>query len=434
MASAVGTKRKAATIARVVKFDRGCAKSVPEAEGWAAKWGAKLKALTLPTTGVGEDYRAESMRSPRGGLVVDTDGSMRRQLMNDINEKRTQRNTLLLEMWNSERLPLYMSEEDRQHRNRIDRFRKLRLTEGREYDPALIPPKSDQCAFCDEKHVPLKDMGIVDYRWGCGRCRGERHDHTVRDEVRAAVDLQIKTMMSITRGDTHNIMEDIASMRNRLKATALTNKARRTSSSEGARRGKGAEETAFNVIFGTPFVNKKVDASVSFAELPDLQAYEDRLLINVTKQHQTVFADKNLDAIIAVSVARRQNTYLRKMDDDDHTRVSADYAIQLWKQQGGVCARCRERLFWNWAVGGRAGLAQLDRVDVTVMTYVDNYAWLCQACNRHKGMTEDILAYDRHLWGALDRAVVLVGSGECDMAADTLKHALKLQLTRQSLQ
>lgn len=113
-------------------------KTIPEAEGWAATWGAKIRALTKggvkvePVSGteVGIKRKVEtddhilgaegcrqtigaklsSMRSPKERPVLDLDGSMRRTLISEINEGRVDIRAMLTEIRESGRLPPYMDE------------------------------------------------------------------------------------------------------------------------------------------------------------------------------------------------------------------------------------------------------------------------------------------------------------------------------------
>lgn len=407
-------------------------RTIPEADAWGTTWGVKVRPLVLSKKVEDPDsvVEAGSMRSPGGRLVVDLDGSMKRQLIADINERRTQRNRMLLEMWQSGRVPPYMDLEERQLRYRIDHFRKRRLVEGRGYQADRIPNWTGRCAFCDGEDIPLKDMGLVDeYMWGCGSCRGRMHDHTMRDDVRTSIDTRITELLNTTSGDLQEAIVNIKSVRDRLKAAAANNGERRALKADETQDGgsKEPEGSAFGTIYGTPIINKAVDTSATLDQLVHMSSYEGHLSGEIAKQHRTVFAERYMKDIITTSVTQRQQEYLRRFEAVDRLRVEPAYAIRLWEEQGDKCAWCGEAMFWNWAVGGRARLAQLDRVEVTKATYVDNCVWLCQSCNRHKGLTQDLIAYDQDLLEALERAT---GSQN---GTEVLKSALTLQLTRQAL-
>ena len=427
MALAVGTKRKAAaaTIARVVKFDRGCAKSVPEAEGWAAKWGAKLEALTLPKTGVGEDYRAESMRSPRGGLLVDSDGSMRRRLISDINVGRSEMRSMLEEMRDCGRVPPFMDERNRQLRYRIAVFRKQEICEGRQLCEELIPEWTGRCMMCLKEGIPLKDVGLIEYEWGCGSCRSQSRDHSIRDGVRQRIDERLAELSLTATGELSKTILQIWDVRRKITKWASENKILREAVLPEREIQREWEKKAFDTIYCDAPLENLIDRSLTLAEIVSIRTSESKLREDVAKQHQTVFFEKNLSSLIGTSVKRRQKAYTRRLGACERKCLETDEAICRWNEQGGRCARCNELMSWNWAIGGRACTAQLDRVDVTKITYVNNNSWLCQACNSLKGMTEDTLAYDEHLLGALQAPAL-----DQDRALSRLKEALNLQLTR----
>jgi hypothetical protein len=438
MASAVGTKRKAAaataTIARVVKFDRGCATSVLEAEGWAAKWGAKLEALTLPKTGVGEDYRAESMRSPRGGLIVDSDGSMQRQLIASIREERAQRNKMLIDIWESDKVPPYMDERERQLRYRISAFRKKRTREGQDFRNDLVPAWTNCCALCS-KEIPHKDQGLVgDYMWGCSTCRVQNDDHTLRNTTRVAIDHELTDLLTDLpeTSELHALVKELSLTRDRIVERAREKEKRikrRVEEISNRAPGAEAENQAFETIYNTPVVNAFDSSKFSLEELKALDTYETKLLIQVLKQHRSVFFEENLEELITYSVTTRQKAFIRHNGPTE--ALKPEDGIRLWESQGGKCDGCQEQLHWNWAVGGRARLAQLDRVDVTKRTYVNNSVWLCQCCNMSKGVEVDMLAYDRHFLEALTSARASLGDGgNEDVAVSALIETRDLQKSR----
>jgi hypothetical protein len=213
MAPTVGVKRKAATITMVVGIDGGRAKSVREAEGWAAGWGATIRALTATKQG-GEDagYRADTLGSPRSGLLVDADGSMRRRLIFEINVGRSEMRSMLAEMLDSGRVPPFMDERDRQLRYRVAVFRKRLIGEGRGFREELIPEWTGRCAMCHKEGLPLKEMGLVDYEWGCGSCRSESRDHSIRDGVRRRIDERLAELLRTTTGELSEIVLQVQNL------------------------------------------------------------------------------------------------------------------------------------------------------------------------------------------------------------------------------
>jgi hypothetical protein len=432
MASAVGTKRKAATIARVVKFDRGCAKSVPEAEGWAAKWGAKLEALTLPTAAVDEEYRAESMRSPRGGLMVDSDGSMRRQRIASIGEKRAQRNKMLLGIWESDKVPPYMNERQRQLRYKIAAFRKKRAREGQDFRDNLVPARTDSCALCFKQTLPEDQYLVGEFEWGCLECRHKEHNHGLGDATRSAIDRGLTDLLTTISMDSklYQLVKDLRTVRDLIVKRASEKKESLNSSKMKKR--PSTEENAFEVIYGTPIVSIFEASHLTLDELKELETYETNLEQQVRIQHQSLFAEDNMETLIAKSVRNRQNAFLRQSGACD--RLDPEDGKRVWDAQGGRCDLCQERLYWNWAAAGQASLAQLDRVDVSKLTYVDNCVWLCQACNANKGYAVDTLAYDRHFLEALEFTKANVGDASSeDKIIVILEQAKQLLVSRQIL-
>jgi hypothetical protein len=428
MAPTVGVKRKAATITMAVDIDGGRAKSVREAEGWAAGWGATIRALTATKQG-GEDagYCADTLGSPRSGLLVDGDRSMRRRLISEINAGRSEMRSMLAEMLDSGRVPPFMDERDRQLRYRVTVFRKRLIGEGREFREELIPKWTGRCAMCRKEGLPLKDMGLVDYEWGCGSFPSERRDHTIRDGVRRMIDEWLAELLLTTTGELNETILQLWDVRyNIVKLASERTTLRREETvlpeKEVVREW---EKRAFETIYGDAPVEELNARSLTLTELDTMRTSESKLRDDIAKQHQTVFFEKHLPSLIGTSAKRRQSIYVRQLEVSERKYLTTDDAICRWNDQGGRCARCKEEMSWNWAIGGRVCTAQLDRVDVTKCTYENNSEWLCQACNSLKGTTEDMLAYDEHLLGALQSAA---SDEEC--ALGKLQEALKLQLTR----
>jgi hypothetical protein len=188
------------------------------------------------------------------------------------------------------------------------------------------------------------------------------------------------------------------------------------------------ERAAFETIYCDSSLEELDARSLTLTDIASVRTSESKLREDIAKQYQTVFWERNLTSLIGASVRRRQNAFSRRFEAGVTRILETDDAVCRWNEQDGRCAECKESLYWNWAIGGRACLAQLDRVDVTKLSYADNNAWLCQACNMSKGVTLDVLAYDRHILDALDRV-----TSEGDRALGGLKEALALQKSRQTV-
>lgn len=336
---------------------------------------------------------------------------------------------MLVNIWESERAPPYMDASERQLRYRITAFRKRRIVEGRAYDPARIPAESDYCVFCDEKNVPFKEMGLVgDYQWGCRQCRDKMHDHTARDATRFAIKQELADLLnSVSTGSNlHQHLKDLKTIRDLIVERANENKEKSNSNN---RKRPGAEDNAFSVIYSTPIVNTFDDSHFTLEELKELEIYEMNLYQQTRSQHQTIFFEKNLETLITKSVRNRQSAFVRHRGTCE--RLHSEHGMQMWVAQRGRCNQCREPLGWNWAAVGQASLAQLDRIDVTKLSYVNNCVWLCQACNAHKGFAIDTLAYDKHFLGVLNYTKANLESE--DRIISVLEEAKTLHRSRQVL-
>jgi hypothetical protein len=261
MAPTVGVKRKAATITMAADTDGGRAESVRDAKGWAAGWGATIRALTATKQG-GEDagYRADTMRSPRGGLLLDSDGSMRRRLISDINQGRSEMSLMLAEMRDSGRVPPFMDERDRQLRYRVAVFRKRLIGEGREFCEELIPEWTGWCAMCLREGVPLKEMGLMDYKWGCGKCRSGSPDHSICDGNRQKIDELLAGLSRTTTGELNETILQLRDVRDKIVKLASEYRSKRENVVLSEREFvREPERAAFETIYCDPSL-KELDA------------------------------------------------------------------------------------------------------------------------------------------------------------------------------
>ncbi|GAQ87950.1 S-adenosyl-L-methionine-dependent methyltransferase superfamily protein [Klebsormidium nitens] len=333
MAPTVGVKRKAATITLAADTDGGRAKSVRDAKGWAADWGATIRALTATKQG-GEDagYRADTMRSPRGGLLVDSDRSMRRRLISDINQGRSEMSSMLAEMRDSGRVPPFMDERDRQLRYRVAVFRKRLIGEGREFREELIPEWTGRCAMCLREGLPLKEMGLVDYEWACGSCRSGSRDHSIRDGVRRKIDEWLAELSRTTTGELNETILQLRDVRDKIVKLASE---RKTSGEEEVEREvvREWEKRAFETIYCNAPLEELDARSLTLKELDEMRTSETKLRDDVAKQHQTVFYERNLLTLIGNSVKRRQSDYIRRFEARERKFLKTDEAICRWNEQ-----------------------------------------------------------------------------------------------------
>lgn len=219
-------------------------------------------------------------------------------------------------------------------------------------------------------------MGLIgNYIWACGRCRGSVHNHAARDDVRRRIDKRLVEISLTATGELMEMISQLQSIRDRLVSRASGNTIRRAFNEVNREISRDFEKNAFEIIYRASLLEDIDATSLSVGELSDTKKSEEKLRSDVAKQHQTVFWERNLTTLIRNSVERRQNAYKRRLKDVDLRVVGAEEAVYLWTHQEGRCAGCKDALFWNWAIGGRACLAQLDRVDVTKTTYVNNSAW-----------------------------------------------------------
>lgn len=89
-------------------------------------------------------------------------------------------------------------------------------------------------------------------------------------------------------------------------------------------------------------------------------------------------------------------------------KLGLDDALSQWHAQAGLCSSCGEALVWSRLIGGMENFPELDRSDVRIHTYKNNFSWMCHHCNSAKGRDFDVRVYDEVLLDTIKEVQIMV--------------------------
>lgn len=144
-----------------------------------------------------------------------------------------------------------------------------------------------------------------------------------------------------------------------------------------------------------------------------------------------VFQCYYLDGLIEKSVESRNVDIRARYKDHIPSLMTLQIAKQRWVDQEGCCALCKEGMFWWVLRYGKYNAPQIDRVDIEVGTYVDNFQWLCRSCNTSKGFNTEMRRYDELLVATLEKSIEALARGDVVEVQIILKTEIDRQCSRQ---
>jgi hypothetical protein len=190
---------------------------------------------------------------------------------------------------------------------------------------------------------------------------------------------------------------------------------------------KGRSEI-WDVMTGSLPEVDQLEAGVSLTGLlPDLLDKLNRLRYHYMKVFQYYY----LDGLIEKSVESRNADIRARYKDRPPPLLTLKLAKQRWIDQEGCCALCKEGMFWWVLMYGKYSTPQIDRIDIEIGTYVDNFQWLCRSCNTAKGFETEMRRYDELLVATLENSIEAFGRGDVGHVQTILRTEIDRQCSGQ---
>lgn len=155
----------------------------------------------------------------------------------------------------------------------------------------------------------------------------------------------------------------------------------------------------------------------------------------VKNRYMRTFSEYYVIELIRQSVNNRNGDMKRRCRNASTVcgLLSVEDAVNRWELQGGRCDSCEEAMNWSRALDGKGSYPEIDRVDVSKGTYVENVVWLCSYCNQLKGVRVELMKYDELLLDTLLDVEAVVGkSSVSPTEIACIERRLDKEIERQS--
>lgn len=328
-----------------------------------------------------------------------------------------------------------------------DHFRKRMKSEGKAYEmpDEVISSFAGRCGACgseagvaDVQLFHAQDNALL---WMCRRCMGLNKDWIAfkqklrelreqRPELLAAVkdanagkrflaEQCVRWLYDVIKVLETETIEEVD-----LAAGGLDEEVCDKGDLEVDKKNGDKKEEEWDAFIGSlpDYEHLKIQDSLS-GTLGDLYKKRQR----VRHYYMHIFQNFYLEGLIEMSVNNRNVKVRATYKDSPLLTLRA--AVDKWYTQEGRCSQCNEALYWWARCYGRHNRPQIDRMDVALNTYVDNFAWLCTFCNRSKGYKVDTLRYEELMVQTLVAPKEALIRDDCDI--EVVEASLTREVERQ---
>jgi hypothetical protein len=322
--------------------------------------------------------------------------------------------------------------------DKLDCFRKRRKFRGMGRDAATaasdIPIFAGVCGAC-VCEAALAEIQLWHDRdgvlvWMCHQCREQDIGRVAeRQEIwdmRCRVTPLLESLKELTSG-SGMVSEQVGRLSEIWEVFETRSDRSGDTEDDQVSKRKGRSEI-WDVMTGSLPEVDQLEAGVSLTGLlPDLLDKLNRLRYHYTKVFQCYY----LDGLIEKSVESRNADIRARYKDRPPPLLTLKLAKQRWIDQEGCCALCKEGMFWWVLMYGKHSTPQIDRIDIEVGTYVDNFQWLCRSCNTAKGFETEMRRYDELLVATLENSIEAFGRGDVGYVQSILRAEIDRQCSRQ---